>query len=279
MCANDSQGSTQGFIWSDLSGGGVEPIRKFKTDGTGSKHVRMSDPYLPGPRVFQPMRGEAGFRVHHDACQPKCREDEHICQDKVFRSYGEWYQAHQRPPPQELPDPVRHEKVATSYWPYGTAITTLAGSLDQAPQAGHQYILDNRPLQFVVPHGPQDRRVTRRAGRASIRTAGSAAGSEEGSMSPSRSSPTLLLAGNAAASGSPKAAASACQPEWLPAAARVPVPHLGSYEEGCRARQNIHQLAGNAYASGAGYAAAGVPQAPSRPQPLLGSHAESKLKR
>lgn len=184
--------------WADLACGGAELNFGHK------RNEEMQEPYLPYPSQQRLEQGQAGFRAAHEGCSPMSRPEQHICEERTYRSYGEWWQAHQRPPPVEL-IAVRHQAIATTYWPYGTGITQLKGTLDDSGHTGHQFILDSRNLDYVVPKRPnRDSAPTaqtgRRAGCASIRTSGSFAPSPANSPSQSRcsssqSSPTLKLAG------------------------------------------------------------------------------------
>lgn len=177
---------------------------RFNRRGENRAPKGCRGPYLPLPQQTAPFeRGQAGFRVPHGAYEQTVQPHRHVSEERTFRSYGEWWQAHQTGPPKEMPAPVRHPSLASSYWPYGKGVTALVGSL--AENSGHEYILDNRVLDCVVPHRPQDTlaakdRVGRRAGRVAIRASGSAAPSHTSSIASSRSSPTLQRAGSVTAS-------------------------------------------------------------------------------
>mmetsp|Transcript_49420 Transcript_49420/g.77046 ORF Transcript_49420/g.77046 Transcript_49420/m.77046 type:complete len:199 (-) Transcript_49420:176-772(-) len=150
--------------------------------------------YLPFPQEFiSNRRGQAGFSVY----------DNKLCQEvgnqrRIFRSYGEWWQAQQKPPPPVETTVARHVAISTTYWPYGHGVTTLTGAMNQG--AGYRYLLDDRPVDNVIPNGAHRIRASssltaRRFGGPHIRTAGSAISStERASLSPSQSMPSLQRA-------------------------------------------------------------------------------------
>merc|ERR1712086_693953 len=60
-------------------------------------------PYLPHPYPLL-RTGQAadnyprGFISLHEDCRPKAHPDRPCCPERVFHSYGEWWQAHHPPP-------------------------------------------------------------------------------------------------------------------------------------------------------------------------------------
>merc|ERR1719389_1460094 len=85
--------------------------------------------YLPHPfplqRVLRTREAHAGgFTSFHNDCRPKAHPDKPCCPDRVFMSYGEWWEAHQKPPGPPPPEPDI-KTFATSYWPYGQRITDV----------------------------------------------------------------------------------------------------------------------------------------------------------
>eukprot|EP00928_Gymnodinium_smaydae_P009367 TRINITY_DN13498_c0_g1_i2.p2 TRINITY_DN13498_c0_g1~~TRINITY_DN13498_c0_g1_i2.p2 ORF type:complete len:122 (+),score=13.12 TRINITY_DN13498_c0_g1_i2:83-448(+) len=86
-------------------------------------------PYLPHPYPVHRIQREreshiGGFKSFHEDCRPLAHPDKAICPDRVFTSYGEWWQAHQAPPGPPPPEP--DVKVATTnFWPYGRRISDL----------------------------------------------------------------------------------------------------------------------------------------------------------
>jgi len=170
-------------MWCDLDCGGVALV-------PGREQGQRA--YLPSPQEFVAnRRGQAGFTVDHELCQQAGSHSQHVCHGKVFRSYGEWWQAHQKPPPKEIAV-VRHAAVSSTYWPYGNGVTTLTGAVD----GGNRYFLDDRPVVNVIPNGAHQLRsstslTARRLGDAHIRTAGSIVSSGSASLSSSRSMPSL----------------------------------------------------------------------------------------
>lgn len=183
-----------GFMWADMAGGGCAKA-PGKTYEDGSV---MSDPYLPGPERVSPVeRGQASFRVNHQRCQRIGCPDQHVCEERTYRSYGEWWQAHQHPPPVEL-QCAQHKSVAGTYWPYGVGVTKLSGTIDPVHHTGHEYLLDKRALALAVPHRPRDLSSSAMApGHAKICSPVSSRSSPP--MSSSRSAPGLQLAGSAVA--------------------------------------------------------------------------------
>lgn len=109
-------------------------------------------PYLPHPFPLQ-RHGRVtgshsgGFVSLHDPCKPCHNPEKRCCPEKVFVSYGEWWQAHQPPVGPPPPDPDVRE-FSTNFWPYGRRISAIT-STDNHKDI---YELDRRIIRQNVPH-------------------------------------------------------------------------------------------------------------------------------
>eukprot|EP00440_Ansanella_granifera_P014245 gb/GFBE01015483.1/.p1 GENE.gb/GFBE01015483.1/~~gb/GFBE01015483.1/.p1 ORF type:complete len:222 (+),score=23.76 gb/GFBE01015483.1/:1-666(+) len=68
---------------------------------------------------------------------------------QAFQSYGAWWEARQQIPG---PIPPKCDRRATSYWPFGPAVSTLVGHEDKV----RGYWLDQRWVDSQVPHTGQN---------------------------------------------------------------------------------------------------------------------------
>merc|ERR1711924_530619 len=86
-------------------------------------------PYLPAPEKLVLLeRGQAGFNT----LNPELRPEEIASQERGFRSYGAWWEAQRRLAPARAASPVRHVARPTTYWPYGSGVTMLKGTLEES---------------------------------------------------------------------------------------------------------------------------------------------------
>eukprot|EP00929_Paragymnodinium_shiwhaense_P018223 TRINITY_DN12843_c0_g1_i1.p1 TRINITY_DN12843_c0_g1~~TRINITY_DN12843_c0_g1_i1.p1 ORF type:complete len:200 (+),score=10.71 TRINITY_DN12843_c0_g1_i1:386-985(+) len=125
---------------------------------TGSRFLQSGlpkDQYLPHPFPLQRMgrtreAHAGGFVSYHDNCRPLAHPDRPCCPERAFMSYGEWWEAHQKPPGPPPPEPDV-KTFATNFWPYGRSITDVITTEDKADI----YELDKRYVRNVVPHIPK----------------------------------------------------------------------------------------------------------------------------
>ncbi|CAJ1436913.1 unnamed protein product [Effrenium voratum] len=105
----------------------------------------------PGPTYLQHLE-----QLHTASTAiGKCRLDTvgHLkpCDDRhapirLYRSYGEWFEAGLKAPATNL----ALETTSSRFWPYGQDVTKLHQTVDKK----HQYRLDDRTVQSVKPYIP-----------------------------------------------------------------------------------------------------------------------------
>mmetsp|Transcript_165095 Transcript_165095/g.317069 ORF Transcript_165095/g.317069 Transcript_165095/m.317069 type:complete len:208 (-) Transcript_165095:84-707(-) len=160
--------------WSDFETGGATLAPGAKAPTSDSCN------YLPCPEKTLPTRrGYAGFQVVPQNIAQQVDIKQSMRAEPVFRSYGEWWQAQQKP--SFLPEPpVNHRVHAASNWPYGIGVTAMLPTghgKDRYDFAG------NRAVHGFTPHRP----ARMQASTHSIPAAG---------LATSMSSPVLQRAGS-----------------------------------------------------------------------------------
>mmetsp|Transcript_72611 Transcript_72611/g.151580 ORF Transcript_72611/g.151580 Transcript_72611/m.151580 type:complete len:189 (-) Transcript_72611:49-615(-) len=106
----------------------------------------MSLTPLPPAATQQSLDGSAsGGRFTSDTCPSRPAP-----QYRKFASYGEWFEAGRKKPHQVARTESGTAK-PTSFWPYGTRVTTLTNSAEE----GVYYNFDHRLVKDVVPHKPE----------------------------------------------------------------------------------------------------------------------------
>mmetsp|Transcript_47073 Transcript_47073/g.134778 ORF Transcript_47073/g.134778 Transcript_47073/m.134778 type:complete len:195 (-) Transcript_47073:28-612(-) len=113
----------------------------------GSHPGAGTDARHPGP--FEPLKGGGGFISHHGDCRPHKHPETALCPNQKFFSYGEWFEAHRRPDPQEHNVPTKTTK-PSNFWPYGPQVT----SLTTTDKEGVFYNFDHRHVRNVIPERP-----------------------------------------------------------------------------------------------------------------------------
>ena len=100
-------------------------------------------PYMKNPAPCESW--PAGFVSHW---KPP-GHDEPVCPG-FFNSYGAWFQAHQ--PKEVAPSTTVRQTKASSYWPFGSGVTSVIGSRNN-----HDIlVIDNARSRGTLPYRPRD---------------------------------------------------------------------------------------------------------------------------